>query len=204
MAAIAGKLMVSSLALAFSSLIMTLAYVNGRSVIRGLTLLAMTLVGFAPLWGGLLGLLSQTGRDILPFSWEHRVVAWSFVAEKTKDAPVFGHGFDTARTIQDTFSARGYDDIAVVSLHPHNAGLHIWLETGAIGALLAVITLWVLGQMAENFAKGGRARCLATAGFMSAAILISSVSYGVWQDWWWASLCIAIGTLHWIPKTQPS
>ena len=202
LAALAGKLMVGVLALAFSSLVMLLAYKYGVSIIRGLTLLAIGLVGFAPLWGSLLGLLSQSIRDSLPFSWEHRVVTWSYVAEKTREAPLFGHGFDTARTIQDTFSARGHDGIAIVSLHPHNAGLHIWLETGAIGALFAVITLWFLGKSAERFSAGGTARRVALAGTFSAAILISSVSYGVWQDWWWASLAVTTGLLHWIPKTR--
>ncbi|MGB0906433.1 MAG: hypothetical protein ACPGVT_02985, partial [Maricaulaceae bacterium] len=59
------------------------------------------------------------------------------------------------------------------------------------------------GQEAYFYAHGGRARAMAVSGLMFSIILISSVSYGVWQEWWWASISVAIGTLAWVPKTRP-
>jgi len=91
--------------------------------------------------------------------------------------------------------------LSIVSLHPHNAGLQIWLETGVIGAVLAVTFLWLLGQEALKFAQGGRARSMAAAGLIAPVLLISSVSYGVWQHWWWASLFISAGVLYLVPRT---
>jgi len=43
---------------------------------------------------------------------------------------------------------------------------------------------------------------MATAGLCAPIILISSVSYGVWQDWWWATLFIAAGVLSLVPRTK--
>lgn len=201
-AAIAGGLMVGVLAMACSLTAMALAYRFGPAVITGLSVIAATLVGFAPLWGALLGTMPQGMRDALPFSWEHRVVTWAFTADETRKAPLLGHGFDAVRTYQQRFSARGFDDLPVMPLHPHNAGLHIWVETGLIGAILAVVAIIFIGRSTKHFASQGRARSLAAAGVMAALMVVSSASYGVWQDWWWASALLAIGICHWVPKTQ--
>ena len=172
-----------------------------KSTLLTLTGLAMSVVGFAPLLAGLARMSSLDFRAAIPFSWEHRLVTWSYAGERIREHPIVGHGFDASRTISETFNTRGFE-MPVVSLHPHNAGLHIWLETGVIGAVLAVTVLWLLGQEALKFAKGGRARAMATAGLCAPIILISSVSYGVWQDWWWATLFIAAGVLSLVPRTK--
>lgn len=171
-----------------------------------LTLLIMTgasmmLVGFAPIIGALARLSSEGFRASLPFSWEHRLVTWSYVGDRIREHPIVGHGFDASRTFDASFNMRGFD-MAIVSLHPHNAGLQIWLETGFIGAVLACIVLWLIGQEALKFAAGGRARAMATAGLMAPIILISSVSYGVWQDWWWASIFMSAAVLYVVPRTK--
>lgn len=201
-AAIAGGMMVGVLALVLTLCVMALAYRFTQSVIQGLTFTAMGLVGFAPLFGAMMGAIPQGLRDHLPFSWEHRIVTWGYTADLTREAPIMGHGFDAARTFDETFSARGFDGLAKISLHPHNAGLHIWLETGVIGAVLAVITLFFIGEKAQGYASGGRARALAVSGVMAAIILIASVSYGVWQEWWWALIALSLGLLAFVPKTR--
>ena len=168
-----------------------------------LTAISMMFVGFAPIVSALAMASSDSFRAALPFSWEHRLVTWSYVGERIREHPVIGHGFDASRTFDATFNTRGFEELAVVSLHPHNAGLQIWLETGVIGAVLASTLLWLIGQEAIKFAQGGRPRAMATAGLIAPAILISSVSYGVWQDWWWASFFICAGVLALVPRTKP-
>lgn len=200
--AVFGGLMVGVLAIGCSLAAMVAAYRYGPYVITGLGGVAVMLIGFAPLWGAALGAMPQSMRGALPFSWEHRVVTWDFTAQETKSAPIIGHGFDAVRVYQDRFSARGFDDLPVMPLHPHNAGLHIWVETGLIGALLAVIAIVFITRAAAQFARGGRARAIASAGVMAAVIVISSVSYGVWQDWWWASVILACAVCHWVPQTK--
>lgn len=200
--AVFGGLMVGVLAIGCSLVAMALAYRYGPHVITGLGGVAVMLVGFAPFWGTVLGAMPQSLRGALPFSWEHRVVTWDFTAQETRAAPIIGHGFDAVRVYQDKFSARGFDDLPVMPLHPHNAGLHIWVETGLIGALLAVIAIVCITRAATRFARGGRARAITSAGVMAAVIVISSVSYGVWQDWWWASVILACALCHWVPQTK--
>ncbi|WP_371396260.1 O-antigen ligase family protein [Fretibacter rubidus] len=201
-AAVAGGIMAGVLALVLTITAMGFAAIRPTAVIKTLTYVSMGLVGFAPLFGALMGAVPQSVRDALPFSWEHRLVTWGYSAELTRAAPIRGHGFDASRTFNATFEARGFEGLAKISLHPHNAGLQIWLETGAIGALLAVITIFFIGQKAQDFASGGRARAVAVAGTMAAVILIASVSYGVWQDWWWALIALSTGLLGFVPKTR--
>lgn len=189
-------------ALAMSVAAMALAAFYPKFILNALTAGAMVLVGFAPVLSALAAASSTSFRAALPFSWEHRVVTWSYVGERIREHPIIGHGFDASRTFDATFDARGFEGLSVVSLHPHNAGLHIWLETGVIGALLATAFLWLLGREAIKFAQGGRARAMAVAGLIAPVVLISSVSYGVWQEWWWATLFISAGVLILVPKTK--
>jgi O-antigen ligase len=115
------------------------------------------------------------------------VEGWAYVTSRIFERPLFGHGFDAVRTFDATQEIRGYD-MSLVSLHPHNAGLHIWVETGVVGVGLAVFALILLAREMLAWVGDSRARAIATAGFVIAATVISSVSYGVWQEWWWASL----------------
>ena len=189
-------------AVIFSISCMLLAAFYPKATLHLLTGLAMILVGFAPIVSALAMSTSQNLRAAMPFSWEHRMVNWSYVGEQIRAHPLIGHGFDASRTFDATFSTRGFDDLAVVSLHPHNAGLQIWLETGMIGAVFAVTLLYLLGQEAVKFSTGGRARAMACAGMIAPIILISSVSYGVWQEWWWACLFLCAAVLHFVPRTK--
>jgi O-antigen ligase len=163
---------------------------------------AMMLIGFAPIISALAMAASPAFKAALPFSWEHRLVPWSYVGERIREHPIVGHGFDASRSFDATFDTRGFEGLSVVSLHPHNAGLHIWLETGVVGAILAVMAIWCAGHEAINFARGGRARAMAAAGAIAPVILISSVSYGVWQEWWWAALFLTAGVLYLVPRTK--
>ena len=150
---------------------------------------ALTLI-LAPVIGRLCAGMSAGAKADLPFSWEHRVEGWAYVTERIFERPLLGHGFDAVRTFDAVKDIRGYD-MSLVSLHPHNAGLHIWVEAGAIGVGLAVFALILLARQTLEWVGESRARAIASAGFVTAATLICSISYGVWQEWWWASLFLA-------------
>lgn len=200
--AVLNGLSVAIAAIVFSVASMLLAARYPKTTLNVLTAIAMMLVGFAPLLSALARVTSDGFRAAFPFSWEHRLVTWSYVGDRIREHPVIGHGFDASRTFDATFDARGFEDLSVVSLHPHNAGLQIWLETGVIGAVFAATFLFLIGKEAQKFAEGGRARAMATAGLIAPILLICSVSYGVWQDWWWASLFISAGVLSLVPQTK--
>ena len=202
-AAYFGQLTVGIIAALAALIAMYAARIDGHRTIKVLTWLAVFSILAAPFFGYLLSNVSPELKARLPFSWEHRVEMWGYTAHRILDAPIWGHGFDAVRTFEATFSSRGVENWAVVSLHPHNAGLHIWAETGIVGAALAAITIMMVGMAAEKFSEGSKDRAAAAAGLFAAATVICGITYGVWQDWWWASLILAAATLILIPRKRP-
>jgi len=112
-------------------------------------------------------------------------------------------GFDASRTFSETFIASDGREIVTVSLHPHNAGIQIWTETGIIGAILASAVICSLFKPVQNYAQS-RDHAAAISGVITATIIVSSLTYGAWQFWWWASVFFAIGTLYLFPNSKGS
>ncbi len=162
----------------------------------GITLafcLAIASVAFAPLLGWLSSFADVEFMRQLPLSWEHRLRMWDYSWDLIRQAPLIGHGFDSARSYEAlTFRAPDGRDIVVMSMHPHNIGLHIWLETGLVGVVLTVAFLVALMKPAlkacQNpilaFGVTGLVVTIATSG---------AVTVGVWQHWWWALIALAAG-----------
>lgn len=140
-------------------------------------------------------------RDVsaLPFSAAHRLLIWDFTAERIADRPVLGWGMDssraipggTERTSQETRSAFGltghdahhwFIHQQMLPLHPHNLPLQIWLELGGVGAALMALLLALVALACRN---------PASCGAFAAALVISLLSYGMWQYWWVAGLMLA-------------
>lgn len=172
-----------------------------RGTLSGLTILAVISILAAPLMGFVARVVGPDMEAKLPISWEHRLEMWNYITEKIGQHPFIGHGFDSVRTFGDTYTSRGLE-FAYVSLHPHSAGLHIWVETGAVGAVLATITLGLIGKAAISAVKQRPELAVPFAGFASAAVTICAVTFGVWQDWWWAALIMGASMRHLIPR-QP-
>ncbi|MEE9273268.1 MAG: O-antigen ligase family protein [Robiginitomaculum sp.] len=152
--------------------------------------IAIFTIAFAPLIAFIATKLSPEVKAHLPWSWEERVDNWAFLYTKILNHPLFGNGFDAVRTYNETHDSRGYDK-AIVSLHPHNGGIHIWLELGAIGALLACIALYFSARALTAPGRLSREQTIVVSGFVIAVALIANISFGVWQDWWWASIIYA-------------
>lgn len=141
-------------------------------------------------------------KHTLPGSWQHRVEIWHFVAEKIAVKPLLGWGFDASRNIdggqtqfvleQPDGSEVIYPGIGLLPLHPHNGVLQVWLEMGAIGALMVMLLLYGMGQSLAAIATdhGRIAGAMATASTAS-ALCVGLLSFGQWQSWWQASLWIA-------------
>ncbi len=157
---------------------------------------AICAVLFAPLIGILSASLPQAWVERLPLSWEHRVVMWDYTASKIWEMPLLGHGFDAVRSFDATMTLGVVDNWRIVSLHPHNAGLHIWVETGLIGVGLSCVALYLIGARLLPLVERSTAFAMGVTGLITAASIISSVTYGVWQDWWWASIILASASLN--------
>jgi O-antigen ligase len=71
-------------------------------------------------------------------------------------------------------------------LHPHNNALQVWLELGAVGAVLAAALVALL-----MLAAGASPVAPAALGAAVAGAITGQLSFGAWQAWWIASVVLA-------------
>lgn len=152
----------------------------------------------------------------LPHSTHHRMTIWNFTALKLLEHPVKGWGIEAARSIpggEDSLRLWSYDadarnrgldtdyvgtDEQLMPLHPHSAPGQIWLELGAVGAVLLCVLLVLLVRSAMRGSNRIDSAVMTTV--LACAFIVASVSYGVWQSWWLGSLwftaafCVAISS----------
>jgi len=194
----------SLLACAAGLLFVLLASWRPKIIVRISFFLAGASILLAPVVAFLAHNMPAETRANLPFSWEERVVNWSYLHEKIWQHPFIGHGFDAVRTFGETHTIRGFEGRALVSLHPHNAGLHLWVEVGFVGVMLACAALFLGARSLTREGLLSKPQMIATAGLVIAAMVISNLSYGVWQDWWWASIVLAGGLVSFIKPSRVS
>lgn len=125
-------------------------------------------------WG-----LVKALRPHVQESWDERLNIWSFAAAKIVEKPWMGWGLDASRTFG-----------SAISLHTHDAALQIWLELGAVGAVIAA-AVWIgIWSLIEGLARRDRTAAAAAAGAAVAYLTIGGLSFGVWQEWW-----LGLGTM---------
>lgn len=147
----------------------------------------------------------------LPSTVIHRLYIWRFCAERIAEKPLFGWGFEASRTLpggkttvtdlapslpSDIFGA-----MELLPLHPHNGPLQIWLELGMPGALAVAALIWALYAGCARLAR--QSARITTAAAITAALAPVSFSYGLWQAWWLAALCIAAAGVVLAVRTDP-
>ena len=125
----------------------------------------------------------------------HRLVIYNYSSQRILEKPVFGWGMDSARSIPSgvgmayitgcSFSARADGHLQIgnkMPLHPHNASLQAWLELGAVGVILLIISLTHLlrGMTRNSFADHNRPLIAAVC---FSVFIIFNVSFGFWQGW---------------------
>lgn len=108
----------------------------------------------------------------------HRLQIWEFTARRIVEKPFLGWGLDTAR-VMPNFGETPMVGATVIPLHPHNAVLQLWLETGMVGLALALSpVLWMALRSGTSPARA------ALLGTLTAAAAGSLTGYGLWQEWW--------------------
>ena len=128
-------------------------------------------------------------KSLLTGSGAHRLIIWRFVSEQIAERPVFGWGLNSARSIP------GGDDVlaqfaAALPLHPHNMPLQIWLELGAVGAVLVCALVAIIFVAIRRHACSSADRAFAW-GLVMSGWVSCFLSYGIWQTWWMATLWFA-------------
>lgn len=109
-------------------------------------------------------------EPLLPKSYVLRMGYWSHAIDWIRLAPLRGWGLDASRMFGPG-----------IKLHPHNEPLQIWMELGAVGAVLAAALWWV---MLSRLSRPGRDLATAAAAGCAAVYLLFGVNFGVWQEWW--------------------
>jgi len=140
-----------------------------------------------------LPLLAETADDV-KLSAGHRLLIWSFAGDRIAERPLAGWGLDASRAIPG-----GKDPIRPgqtwMPLHPHNAPLQLWLELGVPGAVLFALVV-ALSWSALAAVVWPRLFASAAGGSLMAALVASFASYGIWEEWWlatvWFSLFVII------------
>lgn len=125
-------------------------------------------------------LAANLDLDAMPRSWAERIRIWTYACDRIAEQPWFGHGLDAAR-------APLHEPIPV---HPHSASLHIWFDTGVVGAVLAAALLLVGGLALARRNGGDRITAAATAATLASLGVIANVSYSLWAEWWICTMFI--------------
>jgi len=130
----------------------------------------------------------------------HRLYIWDFAAQHVIEKPLLGWGLDSARALPGgKRSVLG--NAPVMSLHPHNGALQIWLELGAPGAALAALLVLVMGAAVRRLSRAGQA---SNAAALFGALTVAGLSFGIWQNWWMAALgLIAVVSTALNPSKSP-
>ncbi|WP_427454606.1 O-antigen ligase family protein [Litorimonas sp. WD9-15] len=200
-AAIFNRLSLIIPTLAATAVFVALAWYRPRLGIMIAFAFAIASLVLAPLVGIFAGMLDEAALSKLPLSWEHRVRMWAYVWERIQENWLLGNGFDVSRTYQETFKARDGRDIVIVSLHPHNIGLQLWLEAGLVGVCLAAGFLIAAIKPILNFCASP-ARAAAMSGLVIAATLNGALTIGIWQYWWWGIIALGMCMVGLIPHEQ--
>ncbi|MGX6648944.1 O-antigen ligase family protein [Maricaulaceae bacterium MS644] len=167
------------------------AFLRPHQALPVLFYAAAGLVALTPLiLGAVVASTPDSVANALPLSWHQRLEIWDYALSRLPEAPLFGHGLDASRVIDAEMMLRGYT-LNLMPLHPHNGALHIWLETGALGAGLAAAALLLTGRsLARRPLDPAVAAGIAFS--TSAWFVMTMLGYGVWQEWHHGALSLAI------------
>jgi O-antigen ligase len=125
-----------------------------------------------------------------PLSWGMRLLIWDYAAGRAVEKPLIGWGLDASRSFRDPQELGGYE-FASIPLHPHSFSLQVWLETGAVGALLFAATFIAAGLACARWCAGARLTGAAATACFTVLGMVWNLSYGAWQEWYMALPFIA-------------
>jgi hypothetical protein len=128
--------------------------------------------------------------DTFKVSAGHRLLIWSFAADRIAEHTLLGWGLDSSRAIPG-----GADPIrpgeSWMPLHPHNAALQLWLELGVPGVVLFALLI-ALAWRALARAAWPRLFVAAAAASLTIGLVGCFATYGMWQEWWLGTLWFSL------------
>jgi hypothetical protein len=149
-------------------------------------------------------LVTNKNLEVFSPSSAHRILIWKNTAEHIKQNLILGIGLDTTRSLYNSDDRVQYDFPSTLSngkaysvlfepipLHPHNAVLQLWLELGAIGALISLcLLLSILNTINRRIHH--QTDQAAALGLFATTLSLACISFGIWQGWWLSSILLSI------------
>jgi len=189
----------SIVTLAIGSAVFVLAYFVPRHIYKMATAGLALLVLGTPFFMAGLPDARTIGKDLpeLDYGVYPRLVIWQYASNLIMEQPVTGYGLKTSRALNTESEPISFlymdkgkleqGNTKAISLHTHNGIIQLWLELGAVGALIGLGIILSILHGIKNAATSPPVKALLYASLLSSVCLIS-VSYGLWQGWWMASL----------------
>lgn len=115
---------------------------------------------------------------VMKASIPQRLEVWSFVSSEIFKKPLLGHGVESTRMMRAEKIMPYFNTDHV--LHPHNAALQIWVETGLAGILIvAAFFFFLILRMDAHPPVRQKFYMALFAGILS----VLAMGYGIWQAW---------------------
>lgn len=130
---------------------------------------------------------------VLPLSYARRAQMWQVSSDLIAQKPLEGWGLGAGSTF-DRIITYGGIEWPLIQLHPHAAPLHIWLETGAIGATLISLTIVLAGAGAISAFKRHKVAASVLVGGITFLALQWGLSHSAWREWMWVTFAFVIAS----------
>jgi exopolysaccharide production protein ExoQ len=173
-------------AVALGGGVLLLAWAVPRVVAIGLEWGVTVFVASLP---ATLRLLAAQETALVPFlkgSGINRLEIWDYMTARVFERPILGWGLRAATHLPirpDELARYIYTDAR--GIYPHNQWLELWVELGAIGAVLGLVFALLMLRRIRRLPEA--LRPYAYAAFVS-AMTVASVNYEVVTDSWWCAL----------------
>ena len=184
------------LAMVVSGLVLALVLWGKRWALAGIAALSFVGAVATPFliqairWSGIREIFGV--KSSFPVTPSHRWVIWKFTSSRIMDHPFRGWGFNSSRSIPGSSGhAYGQQYAEMLPLHPHNGSLQIWLELGLVGALAFALIIAAAPYQARRISNNWRETAI-LMGVVAAYMTLGQLSFGVWQNWWIATMILAI------------
>jgi O-antigen ligase len=171
-----------------------LARVIGRGGVAVVGAGLAAAIALAPVMGALAerALPPSVHEGLARANTRARIEIWKTFGASVRENPVLGAGLGVSPTFVERGpapAAAGVDPSTVTLWHPHNAALQVWVELGAVGAVLGMIVVMLL--LARIARLPGELRAVSLS-LIAAVAAVSLVGHGAWQGWWPAAIGAAI------------
>lgn len=181
-------------------------YAFGRKIFFVLGIITAIAVVVTPtVLTGVSNAVQNRGATDFPPSIEARFKSNDFVLEKLQSRWLIGWGVDAAKNWDDTVDlivdGKTYE-MKTVPNHPHNMSLHVWVETGAVGAVLLAMFAFLFGRRLSRSMNPDPYAVFAGVALWVGVLTYGSYSYSLWNDGFWTGIAFVGSGLLLLPSRR--